>query len=363
MRILIVAPEQLPLPGSGSVEICILAIAKQLAKKHKVTVVSGRFPGLPPFAVISGVKLVRVATGSEKAYTASVLRWMKGKRFDVIQVDNRPKLMARIKRHVPGTPVSLFLHSLTFVPKTGEVAACLKWADQVIANSKSLGSRLQRRFGTMKKLSTVYLGVDTDRFKPVNKLQRARLRKTLKFQGNYVILFAGRLIARKGLPVLIRAAGMVRRSVPRTKLIIAGSGKKTAVRNMKRLGGKVKVPVSFVGKVPHDRIHRMYQAADCFVCPSQRHEAFGLVNVEAMSAGLPVVASNIGGIKEIIRHGKTGYLVNAYRRPASFARYIARIARHKKKAEAMAHAGRQDVVRRFHWKRTAGKLARIYKDL
>ncbi|MFC9709451.1 glycosyltransferase [Paenibacillus sp. NPDC056933] len=62
---------------------------------------------------------------------------------------------------------------------------------------------------------------------------------------------------------------------------------------MKKLRGqasKLGISVSWIGKKKHSEIHRIYQIADCFVCPSQKHEAFGLVNVEAMATGLPVIA-------------------------------------------------------------------------
>nr|WP_270880156.1 glycosyltransferase [Paenibacillus aestuarii] len=76
---------------------------------------------------------------------------------------------------------------------------------------------------------------------------------------------------------------------------------------------------------------------------SQRHEAFGLVNVEAMASGTPVVASRNGGIPEIIQHQRNGLLVTKYTSPSAFAKQILIIARHKKIAKKLARQARIDV--------------------
>lgn len=361
MHILIIAPEQIPVPGSGSVEICILSIARQLAKHHKVTILSRKASKLGPISHIGNLKIVRVPAGSGKTYISSVLHYMSGKHYDFIQVDNRPHYMAKVKHAHPKTPVSLFLHSLTFVPKTSSVAASLRKADLIIANSTSLRNNLSGRFPSTKhKIRTVYLGVDTARFNPSSREIRKLSRKKYHLGDSFVIVFAGRVIPRKGVPVLIKAAHMVRSKVRGARLVIAGRGSASYIHKLKSQARSLNVPATFVGKVPHAKIHRVYQMADCFVCPSQKHESFGLVNVEAMSAGVPVVASKIGGIKEIISHGSNGYLVGNYKSPARFSHYITKIASHKEWAKKISRAGRQTVLRRFSWSQTAHNLASIY---
>ncbi|MNV76269.1 Spore coat protein SA [compost metagenome] len=119
----------------------------------------------------------------------------------------------------------------------------------------------------------------------------------------------------------------------------------------------------FAGGIPHSDIHRLYQAADCFVCPSQRHESFGLVNVEAMAAALPVIASRIGGIGEVIEHGRTGLLVDRYREASAFARAIESLARAPKTAAAMGLEGRRTALQAFDWERTASRLELLFAGL
>ena len=103
-----------------------------------------------------------------------------------------------------------------------------------------------------------------------------------------------------------------------------------------------------------------YRSGDCFVCPSQGHEAFGLVNVEAMASGIPAVASRNGGIPEIIKHHHNGILVTKYRSPEAFAKEIINLAKDPSMARKLAKQARLDVTSKFSWRATASKLEKIY---
>ncbi|MGP0583935.1 glycosyltransferase family 4 protein [Paenibacillus timonensis] len=356
MNLLMVAPEQIPVPGSGSVEISMLAIARQLALNHTVTLISRTGRGLPHVSRMGRLTIIRVNTGSPSRYIASVLRYIRGRRYDLIQVDNRPHYMAKIKALFPHTPVTLFLHSLTFVKSTARVNESLGKADLIIVNSDSLKASLAARFPRHAgKLRKVHLGVDTGRFRPAEG-------RANRSGGRFRVLFAGRVIPRKGVPVLIRAVGLARQEYEAIDLTVIGGGRPGYIKELKRLARARGVPVKFTGKVPHRAIHRKFREADLFACPSQEHEAFGLVNVEAMASGLPVVASNIGGIGEIIKHGANGYLVDAYAKPADHAKWILKLARDRELAAKLSRQARKDAVERFSWKQTAGKLMGIYKQ-
>ncbi|WP_282942111.1 glycosyltransferase family 4 protein [Paenibacillus sp. RC67] len=353
MKILMVATEQIPVPGNGSVEICMFSIAKQFAKHHQVTIVSRLSSGLPKVSRYGNLTIVRVPSGSSRKYISSVLHYIRGKHYDIIQVDNRPHYMAQVKKAFPSTPVSLFLHSLTFVPRTKSVAASISRADLIIANSHSLKSNLSRMFPSIAdKIRMVHLGVDVDRFRPA-----ARGKKS----GSFHVLFAGRVIPRKGVSVLIKAISIARRHRSDIKLTIVGGGKSHYVSTLKSLARSRGVPAQFTGKIPHSKIHSLYKRAHCFACPSQKHEAFGLVNVEAMASGLPVIASDIGGIGEIVKHRENGFLVSSYHSPDEHAKYILRVAQNKELSAKLARQARQDAVNRFSWLQTASKLIAIYR--
>jgi spore coat protein SA len=363
MHICIIAPEQFPVPGNGSVEICIWAIARRLARRHMVTVLSRKSPGLPDSAELEQVRIIRLTSGSPSRYLASVLKYLEKTSFDVIQIDNRPLLMAAVKHQQPLTPVLLYLHSLTFVPAERRIARSLAKADGIAANSRSLQLRISRRFpGLDKKLSVIPLGADLSRFIPAEEPERQRLRRLYRLPQVFTVLFVGRVIPRKGVPVLLQAMHILNKRLP-SHLIIAGRGKPPYIQRLKNLARRLGVSVSFVGNIAHEDIHSLYQMADCFVCPSQEHESFGLVNVEAMASGLPVIASNNGGIREIITSGHNGYLVDRYRQAAPFAKRLLMIGRNPAKAAKIGMQGRSDALRAFEWRHTTAQLEELYRSL
>ena len=252
MHILIVAPEQIPVPGNGSVEICIMSIARQLARNHQVTIISRRSPSLPNRSHLGNISIVRVPSGSASTYISSVLHYIKGRKYDVIQVDNRPRYMARIKRFFPHTPVSLFLHSLTFVPHNGEISNCLNTANLIIANSHSLQHKLATRFPqSANKIRTVELGVDVSRFRSVAASEKRSSKRKYRINNQFTILFVGRVIPRKGVPILIQAAHLVGKHTP-VHLVIVGRGATAYIRRLRLQAKRLGVPITFVGKKSHE---------------------------------------------------------------------------------------------------------------
>ncbi|GAB2699029.1 glycosyltransferase family 4 protein [Paenibacillus thermoaerophilus] len=368
MHLLIIAPEQIPVPPvvGGSVEHSLFQIARHMPAGHKVTIVSRHKTGWPRKSVYGRVTILRVNGGRPMVYLSRALARAKGGRYDLVQIDNRPRFVTRVRQAFPGIRVAVFLHSTTFVssPMTtrARCAADLAAADLIVANSRSLLDWLRNRYPAIRrKLRYVHLGADLRQFRPPGAGERAAARRAYGSSGGFTVLFAGRLIRKKGIPVLMRALRIVRRSVPAAKLLIAGgTGKPGYISELKRLARSLGVPARFQGYVSRRNMHRFYWAGDCFVCPSQGHEAFGLVNVEAMASGTPLVASRIGGIPEIVRHGVNGLLVREYRNPAAFAAQLLRIARDPAGAMRMARQARRDAIRRFGWNGTAAKLIKLY---
>lgn len=371
MHIVIVSPEQFPLPGSSSVEICILAIAEQLSRKHQVTILSPLFPHLAEQSQLNQNLLIkRVNGGTSSEYTQSVIRTITQLQqpVDIIQVDNRPRSMSRIKEAFPAIPIVLFLHSLTFVPQKRHIATSLHKADLIIANSRSLRQKILRRFPLIpvSRMTYTTLGVDHDRFKPMEPAEKQAYYEHYQIPGDrFHILYTGRLIPQKGIPILIRAVHQLKPQIKsKVHLLIAGKTKNKAYTNaLKKLARTLRVPITFLGEIPHDRIHTIYPLAHCMVCPSQKHEAFGLVNIEAMSCGIPVIASKNGGMKEIVTHGHNGFLVTNYKNEKGFATYLSRLVLSPELARRMGADGRKKVQEMYTWQGTAQKLETKYLHL
>jgi spore coat protein SA len=361
LHILIIAPEQNPVPPAvgGSVEHCIFQISRQFPSGHRVTIISRKRSWLPAKSIYGHVTVLRIKGGSRKQYLARAICKAKGGRYDMIQIDNRPSFVPAVRCAFPQAKIAVFLHSLTFVspPMTSRSKAQsdLAGADLIIANSQSLRQSLRSKFPKVQgKVKYVHLGVDLQQFQPEG---RAAGRKG----GRFTVLFAGRLIPRKGLSVLIRAVGKARKTVSGMKLVAAGGSPRKAYKaSLERLAARNHVPVTFKGYVSRSGMPAFYRSGDCFVCPSQKHEAFGLVNIEAMASGLPCIASRNGGIPEIIRHRRSGLLVADYRSPDAFARQLVKLARKPGLAARLGREARADALRRFSWSSTAAKVAKLY---
>jgi spore coat protein SA len=370
MHILIVAPEQIPVPPvmGGSVEVCILSIARKLARTERVTIISRAHPRYPRISHEANLTIIRVPSGNEGAYTKAVLQAIYDKKYDWIQVDNRPRIAAKLKQKYPHTPVSLFLHSMTFVTPPyrymDRASQMIAKVDVIITNSLSLKQKIADVFPQQSdKVRTVLLGVDSTRFRPPTAIRKQFLRRKYNVHRSFNVLFVGRLIPKKGVEVLLKAMKTAAKQRPNMRLIIVGGAQRQSYMiKLRKMVKTLQVPAVFIGRLPHKQLHRTYWLGDCLVCPSQKHEAFGLVNVEAMASGIPVIASKNGGIKEIVDDHHNGYLIQDYPKSSPFARKILHLAQHSEKRKRMGRQARIDVLRRFSWQRVARDLLMIYKS-
>jgi phosphatidylinositol alpha-mannosyltransferase len=146
-------------------------------------------------------------------------------------------------------------------------------------------------------------GVDLDRFSsavsPIDEFG----------DGKINILFVGRLEKRKGLDYLLEAHKRIKQEIPNSRLIIVGPGTRLRNKYEKRVARNGLKDVVFVGYVAHDELPRYYKTADIVCAPATGKESFGIVLLEAMALGKPVVASNIDGYASIMTHGVEGLLV------------------------------------------------------
>ncbi len=212
-----------------------------------------------------------------------------------------------------------------------------------------------------ERVVDVPLGVDLELFTPVPK-SRARTQLGLR-HNETLLLFVGRIEPLKGIDVLIEAASLLSQQ-DNVRLLIVG-GDATAMPEIatlreqaKRLG--IYPRVSFLGAVDHAQLPLYYSAADVTVVPSF-YESFGLVAVESMACGTPVVASNVGGLATTIIDGETGYLVSPLT-PKGFASAIDKLFADRHLREAFGEAGHR-AVERYGWPSVADEIASLYQQL
>lgn len=233
-------------------------------------------------------------------------------------------------------------------------------ADRIICASDGEKEMLVQTYGaTPSRVNVVPCGVDTLRFRPMKK---ARVRCRLELpEDEPVVVYVGRIEPLKGIDVLIRAAAQT--DFPFRLLIVGGDGKDSARKEeLKGLAADVGIAqrVTFLDAVPHRDLPLYYNAADICVVPSY-YESFGLVAVEAMACGTPVIASRVGGLKETVLDGRTGYLV-PWRCPEPFAERLELLLSNEALRRSMGREARL-AAERFRWSEVAAKVEDVYHDL
>ncbi len=180
---------------------------------------------------------------------------------------------------------------------------------QIIAPTEREKNELILHYGALpERISVVPCGVNLDLFHPVDK---EIARKKLGFIDKKLILFVGRIEPLKGIEQLLKAMSYLQNR-QNAKLIIIGGGERSRIEvgKLKRLSREFNVEdsVTFVGPVKQERLPYFYSAADVCVIPSY-YESFGLVALESLACGTPVVVTDVGDFKNIIHQGETGYVV------------------------------------------------------
>ena len=239
-------------------------------------------------------------------------------------------------------------------------------ADRLICATPHEKNFLVELYGAQAScVSVVPGGVNLDRFQPpagspAHNAARARLAIP---PGSPVVLFVGRLEPLKGVDILIRAAALADAEPPMTLLIVGGGADDAAQRaNLQALAYEAGLGdrIRFIDAVGHDQIVGYYQAADVCVIPSY-YESFGLVAVEALACGTPVIATRVGGLQYTVRDGETGYLIS-WRCPEPFAERLEALLANDDLRGRFGRAAR-DSVRPFDWRAVTAQIVDIYEDL
>ena len=177
-------------------------------------------------------------------------------------------------------------------------------ASEVIVNSNYMKSEIQRLFGLpFEKINVVPNGVNLNNFN--NVYRDYDFRRRFAMDNEKIILFMGRLVYEKGIQHLISAMPKILDHYHDVKLVIAGKGGMLDELKAQANNLGISQKVYFAGYLNSKDVQKMYRCADISVFPST-YEPFGIVALEAMLAGVPVVVSDIGGLNEIVEHGVTG---------------------------------------------------------
>ncbi len=249
-------------------------------------------------------------------------------------------------------------------------SAIMAWADRLIAATPAERAQLLWLYrADRRKITVVPPGVDLERFHPIPQAE-ARAQIGVR-QDGYLLLFVGRIEPLKAVDSLLQALALLRTERPQLAeaictLVVGGSGETASTdaetRRLMALRERLDVRqrVRFLGARSQEALPAFYAAADALIMPSD-YESFGMVALEAMACGTPVIASEIGGLAFLVRHNVNGFHIPT-RDPAALARRIACILTHPERRAELGRAARVTALE-YGWDRVADRLLRVFREV
>lgn len=268
---------------------------------------------------------------------------------------NGPATAAWVASELSGVPFSLAAHAQDIFPPDGALTEKLRAATWV-----RTVSRFNREYlaglcpPAAKKILNIPVGVALPALAP---------RPPKRAPGPFRLLSVGRLVDKKGYPVLLAACRLLEDRGLSVRLTLAGDGPRR--RALERQAHALGLQVTFLGHVPHSEVPRLYQEADLFVLPCQvdsrgDRDATPTVLKEALSWGVPVVSTAVSGVPELVRDGETGWLVHP-EDPMALATAIREALAHPAEARRRTVAGRELVAREFNARLNYARLAACFR--
>ena len=394
-------------PSEGGSKTVILEISKRLAKRgHEVYVLTGRH--LPDWASqedLEGIHVVRYSVNSTNGiyyYVSSILnakktleKLIKKNSFDLVHFHiTLPSIGVLLSKKARAIPkIYTYYGSWCQEFKLESQARASRYRkvkrDLYIVYAKSLyhPMRLMQRMVVRKSLKTILLseyskgtllgdlspgisqsritlipaGVDTERFKPpVDKL---KIKRELGLDPHKFTLFTvRRLVPRMGLEELIHAMKILVEHFGGIHLIIGGRG--ILESQLKRLAGSLRLReyITFIGYIDEEKLPLYYQAADVFVLPTKGLEGFGLVTIEALACGTPVLATPVGANLETVGTFDKNLLFTGADTESMAKRILKFISSHKTN-NGLSEKYRKFAMQNYSWNKIVGRYEEVYTSL
>jgi glycosyltransferase involved in cell wall biosynthesis len=295
---------------------------------------------------------------------AAIKRVWDARPFDLLRVHSLrfigPSALAARRRYRLPVPIVAHHHHLDPSPLNRLIERrVVDAADRVVVGSHFARRQLAEELGCrIDHVAVVPYGVD-ERFAPA--VRREDLAARYGLGDGPVALFFGGLKARKNLPTLLEAWTRVVARLPAARLVLAGGGDLRPALERRAAALGLGRRVVFTGYVPEaDKVDH-FNLADVFVFPSAM-EGFGLAVGEAMSCGLPVVASDRGSIPELLVEGEGGFLCDPAQ-PEALAERLAALLTDASLRAKLGAANRERIDARFRWDRCVEGTAAVYAEM
>lgn len=231
----------------------------------------------------------------------------------------------------------------------------LKNSKILTAISSYLAGRA-RKFGYKGEINVIPNGVDVNKFKiEISKEDRTRIRERLKIKENDIILITtSRLVEKNGIGDVIKALTKISANI---KFLIFGDGKlKPKLQNLAQTLN-VSDRVNFLGHVSHDELTKYLKSCDIFIRPSLS-EGMGNSFIEAMAAGIPVIATPVGGIVDFLQEEETGYFCRP-QNPENIARTVEKVISDSDRDRIIKNA-REMVLEKYDWNKIVDQMRKVF---
>ena len=241
------------------------------------------------------------------------------------------------------------------------VTKLLSYADVIISPSECYIDESRFLGKYLDKIVVIPNGINAYEFDISYSKEECRGKIGLPLN-NKMVLYLGVIHPHKGPDVLLKAMPKIIKEVPNTELVFVG--RETMKKELEMLSKKLGIDkhIKFAGFVEEILKPLYYKAADVFVLPSvMKHESFGIVNLEAMACGIPIVASIIGGVPDVVKDGENGLLVQP-KDSNELADAIIYLLENKEEREKMGKNGRGK-VKDYSWERIADMTEKIYEGM
>jgi UDP-glucose:(heptosyl)LPS alpha-1,3-glucosyltransferase len=239
----------------------------------------------------------------------------------------------------------------------------IKKVKKIIAMSNSVKNEIIKNYGIPEeKIKVIYSGVDLSTFNPKNRgIFRDEIRKRHGISNNdIVLLLVGSPFERKGLNYLVSSLPLLK--TKNVKLVVIGiSIPSDPIEKYEKQAVNLGVGDRFVFAGKRSDVYKYFAAADIFVLPSI-YEPFGLVVLEAMASGLPVVVSKVAGAAELIEDGKDGLLLENPRNPEEIAEKINYLLENDSLRKRIDRNARKK-AEKYPWKRTAEEMLKVFEEV
>jgi glycosyltransferase involved in cell wall biosynthesis len=357
-------------PNTGGVEIAAANLYRELARQgHEITVLtlgSGRASHenitVTAASKIEVTKYLGLQSSVSVEFLGVFLATLRNGDYDLLHIHNRffyTSSVAAFLSKVLDIPLVFSLHTSRIDMYSGLVGraarlfeeticrATIRTADHVVCNSTATAEKARSLGADSESLSTHYHGVDTTKFTPPVDPPNQPL----------TLVYVGRLVRNKGVHSLATIFEYVAETVPDARLEIVGEGPLEDTLQDRLSDHSVR----FHGAVPHDTIAEIYKQSHIFCLPS-KSEGLSLTTLEAMATGLPVVVSDTGGLREIVRDGVTGYRIE----PTATDRFsdtIITLWQNSSQRTQIGNSAREYVLENHSWTRRAEAIEAIFQRL